>query len=163
MKKKRLYGMILALLTFLSCGQHQSPQNNEKEVDTLSKEALLKHVKLAINPRFQDWVLFQNGTYIIFDSIDIDTDMEAEAVALMKQYGPVYAGGEAGDFAVTYLNQTEGWIVSGHGYGMYTYVNPNELSSISPSEVEIGLFGRSKRDDDGQQPVVLHVNRKATP
>ena len=86
----------------------------------MNKETLLEHVKLAINPNLQDWVLFENGTYVIFDAVDTIPDMEAEAIKLMKEYGPAHAGGPAGDFSVTHLHRTEGWVVSGHGYGMYT-------------------------------------------
>lgn len=120
---------------------------------------MIEHVKLAINPKFQDWVLFENGTYIIFDDISTIEDVKEEALQLMKEFGPVSAGGPAGDFSVIHLNLTEGWLVSGHGYGMYTYVHPSELDSESPNDLEIGLYGRSKRDSDGQNPEIIHINR----
>ncbi|RKE81883.1 hypothetical protein [Chryseobacterium sp. AG363] len=120
---------------------------------------MIEHVKLAINPKFQDWVLFENGTYIIFDDISIIKNVKEKALQLMKEFGPVYAGGPAGDFNVIHLNLTEGWLVSGHGYGMYTYVHPSELDSESPNDLEIGLYGRSKRDSDGQNPEIIHINR----
>lgn len=120
---------------------------------------MIEHVKLAINPKFQDWVLFENGTYIIFDDISIIKNVKEKALQLMKEFGPVYAGGPAGDFNVIHLNLTEGWLVSGHGYGMYTYVHPSELDSESPNDLEIGLYGRSKRDSDGQNPKIIHINR----
>ncbi|MEJ5049169.1 hypothetical protein WH221_04980 [Chryseobacterium culicis] len=120
---------------------------------------MIEHVKLAINPKFQDWVLFENGTYIIFDDIGIIEDVKEEALQLMKEFGPVSAGGPAGDFSVIHLNLTEGWLVSGHGYGMYTYVHPSELDSDSPNDLEIGLYGRSKRDSDGQNPEIIHINK----
>jgi hypothetical protein len=119
---------------------------------------MIEHVKLAINPKFQDWVLFENGTYIIFDDISTVEDVKEEAVKLMKEFGPVYAGGSAGDFSVIHLNLTEGWLVTGHGYGMYTYVHPSELDNESPNDLEIGLYGRSKRDSDGQNPEIIHIN-----
>ncbi|MFS4472619.1 hypothetical protein [Chryseobacterium sp. T20] len=120
---------------------------------------MIEQVKLAINPKFQDWVLFENGTYIIFDDISIIEDVKKEALQLMKEFGPVYAGGPAGDFNVIHLNLTEGWLVSGHGYGMYTYVHPSELDNESPNDLEIGLYGRSKRDSDGQNPEIIHINK----
>ena len=123
---------------------------------------MIEHVKLAINPKFQDWVLFENGTYIIFDDISTVEDVKEEAVKLMKEFGPVYAGGPAGDFNIIHLNLTEGWLVSGHGYGMYTYVHPSELDSEDPNDLEIGLYGRSKRDSDGQNPEIIHINSAET-
>ncbi|CAI8808629.1 hypothetical protein [Chryseobacterium sp. IT-36CA2] len=119
---------------------------------------MIEHVKLAINPKFQDWVLFENGTYIIFDDISTIKDVKGEAIQLMKEFGPVSAGGPAGDFSVIHLNLTDGWLVSGHGYGMYTYVHPSELDNESPNDLEIGLYGRSKRDSDGQNPEIIHIN-----
>ncbi|WP_228406885.1 hypothetical protein [Chryseobacterium sp. MYb7] len=119
---------------------------------------MIEHVKLAINPKFQDWVLFENGTYIIFDDISTIEDVKEEAIKLMKEFEPVSAGGPAGDFSVIHLNLTDGWLVSGHGYGMYTYVHPSELDNESPNDLEIGLYGRSKRDSDGQNPEIIHIN-----
>jgi len=123
---------------------------------------MIEHVKLAINPKFQDWVLFENSTYIIFDDISTVQDVKEEAIKLMKEFGPVYSGGPAGDFNIIHLNLTEGWLVSGHGYGMYTYVHPSELDSESPNDLEIGLYGRSKRDSDGQNPEIIHINSGET-
>ncbi len=123
-------------------------------------DELLEHVRLAINPQFEDWVVFKNGTYIIFDDATAVADIREEAVAEMREYGPVHAGGPAGDFEVTSLNNTQGWVVSGHGYGMYTYVHPSELAIAEPTDLEVGLFGRLKRNLDGQNPEVLHINAK---
>ncbi|WP_228452184.1 hypothetical protein [Chryseobacterium sp. c4a] len=119
----------------------------------------LEHINLAINPKFQDWVLFKNDTYIIFDDITIVENVQEEAIRLMKEFGPILAGGPAGDFNVIHLNSTEGWLVSGHGYGMYTYVHPSELDNEIPNDLEIGLFGRSKRNSDGKNPEIVHINR----
>lgn len=131
----------------------------QKNSEILETE-LINHVRLSINPKFQDWVLFKNGTYIIFDNPDTIPDLESEAIKLMASFGPVYIGTPAADFDVTDLNKTEGWIVSGHGYGMYTYVSPNDINSKTPDITTIGLLGRTKRDLDGKNPVVIHINRK---
>ena len=42
------------------------------------EKTLLEHVKLAINPKFEDWVLFENGTYIMFDDASQIEDLEKE-------------------------------------------------------------------------------------
>lgn len=158
---RQLPYIFIALL--LSCG---SPDNDnsdsiiatESMKDNL-KMTLLEHVRLAINPTFEDWVLFENGTYIIFDNVDTIADIKEEAIMLMKKYGPAYAGSPAGDFSVTQMNRTDGWVVTGHCYGMYTYVDPKEIKSKVPNEAEIGIFGRSKREKDGKNPVVIHINK----
>ena len=121
---------------------------------------LLERVRLAINPAFSNWVLFKNGTYIIFDDADGSFDVPTAAMEAMKQFGPVSVGGPAGDFEVFYLDETEGWVVGGHGYGIYTYVHPSEMTSADPGDLEVGLLGRSKRDLDGADPEILYVNTK---
>lgn len=154
----KIFFLIISSLFVLSCGNTGKKIEHSKQNETV-ENALVNHVKLAINPKYQDWVLFKNGTYIVFDRADTISNLEDEALKLMKEYGPVYPASPAGDFSVTHLNQTEGWVVSGHGYGMYTYVHPDELSSANPNDAEIGLYGRNKRDLDGQYPVVIHINR----
>ena len=119
---------------------------------------LIKHVTLSINPKFQDWILFKNGTYIIFENANAIDNLEDKAIRLIQKFGPVSIGNSSEDFDVTDLNKTEGWIVSGHGYGIYTYVSPEEIKSKSINQ--IGLFGRNKRDLDGRNPIVIHINRK---
>ena len=152
---RRLKIMFIFLnLIFLSCG------NSEKKKTQITESSLLSHVKLAINPKYQDWVLFKNGTYIIFDNADTIPNIESESLKLMKEFGPVQVGSPSGDFSVTHLNRTEGWVVSGHGYGMYTYVNPKELKKEKPNDAEIGLLGLSKRELDGKNPIITHTNRK---
>ncbi|WP_249413626.1 hypothetical protein [Chryseobacterium indologenes] len=64
---------------------------------------MIEHVKLAINPKFQDWVLFENSTYIIFDDISTVQDVKEEAIKLMKEFGPVYSGGPAQGILILYI------------------------------------------------------------
>lgn len=134
-------------------------QPKKKQLKTMNDKELIENVKLAINPKFQHWVLFKNGTYIIFDDVKNINNINDEAIKMMKEFGPVFIGGPAGDFNTIHLSKTEGWIVSGHGYGMYTYVSPSEISNKTPNDLEIGLFGRSKRDLDGKNPEIIYTNK----
>ncbi len=154
--KKMLFLSFVYLLS--SCRENQENKKNNSE--KMEHKNLLENVKLSISPKFQDWVLFKNGTYLIFDNADTIPDIGEQAIKEMKEFGPVYVGSSAGDFNVIGLKQTEGWIVSGHGYGMYTYVNPSELENKNPSDIEIGLYGRSKRDKDGRSPEIIYINKK---
>ena len=36
----------------------------------------------------------------------------------MKQYGPVFVGGPAGDFSTITPDNTDGWVISRHRYGI---------------------------------------------
>jgi hypothetical protein len=53
------------------------------------------------------------------------------------------------------LVSTKGWLVTGHGYGMYTYVHPQELCS-NPYDVVID-YGRSKRHKDSEEMKNMYV------
>ena len=124
----------------------------------LNDSVLLEYVQLAIKAEFQNWVLFSNGTYVIVEEGDTTPDTRAYALAQMRGFGPVYVGSPAGDFSVINLHTTEGWIVSGHGSGMYTYVHPSELGNHAPTDVEIGMYGRSKRAADAEELSIIHIN-----
>lgn len=126
----------------------------------LTAPELIDHVSKAINPAFKNWVLFSNGTYIILEDSAI-VDKPEKATEIMKTCGPVHAGSPAGDFTVIGLRHTDGWAVSGHYNGMYTYVHPTELSDRNTGhsfDVEVGLLGRQKREKDGLELKVIFVH-----
>ena len=106
----------------------------------------------------KSWVLFQNGTCIILTQPG--TDLRAQALSLMKEWGPVHVGSPAGDFATITLTDAPGWVVTGHHPDMLTYVSPAELEEKDPSDLLVGLLGRSKRSQDGEDPQILHVEDK---
>ncbi len=81
----------------------------------------------------------------------------------MKEYGPVFPGSPAGDFSVITLNKTEGWSIAAYYYGMYTYVHPDDLTRaafMNPSDIEIGMFGRKKREQDAKDLKIIFINRE---
>jgi hypothetical protein len=57
------------------------------------------------------------------------------------------------------LVSTKGWLVTGHGNGMYTYVHPQELCS-KPHDVVIGIYGRSKRRKDSEEMKIIYVVKR---
>jgi len=159
MYKKILLSFLLGLTVITySFAQKKINTNLTMPKNTLSKKNLIKNVQLAINPIYKNWICFKNGTYIIFENKSKEEEIEKEGSAKMKEFGPVYAGGAGGDFGVISLNMTEGWVVSSHGYGMYTYVHPSELEIENPQDYEVGLLGRSKRDLDGLKPEVICIS-----
>ena len=74
----------------------------------------------------------------------------------MKEFGPVWPASAAADFSIVDLVSSKGWFVTGHGYGMYTYVHPQEVGS-NPHDVEIGVIGRSKRHEDSEELKIIYV------
>ncbi|HSZ26128.1 MAG TPA: hypothetical protein VK766_10430 [Cytophagaceae bacterium] len=123
----------------------------------ISTDELTEYVKKAINPKFKTWVLFSHGTYVIIDDTTI-IDKKKFALKQIKEFGPVFPGCSAGDIGVSKLHLVEGWSVSGHGYGIYTYVHPTEMESKNPSDIDIGFYGRNKRDQDSKDTSIIFVS-----
>ena len=101
----------------------------------------------------KSWALFENGTCVVL--MEPQDDLEKQAIELMKEYGLVHVGSPAGDFAVMDLLDHLGWVVSCHHPDILTYVAPDEIGDAE--EVQIGLFGRSKRDADARELKVIYV------
>ncbi len=145
------------------------PQGVVQPMDTMRTAAdkqpdsstLISQVRKAINPKYQHWVLFANGTYVIIKDSTVK-DAAAFATKINKQYGPVYPGSPAGDFGVIHLTRTNGWAVSGQYDAMYTYVDSSELLNAGiqhPTDVDVGLLGRRKRDKDGKECRIICISK----
>ncbi|MFR9780589.1 hypothetical protein ACL02O_31640 [Micromonospora sp. MS34] len=103
----------------------------------------------------KSWVVFRHGTCVVLPDPGPDTDLAAHAADILREYGPVHAGGPAGDFGTITLDPGPGWAVYGHHDDVLTYVGPDEVEH--PSDLLVGLHGRSKRDRDGHDLEVVHV------
>ncbi|MFI6515638.1 hypothetical protein ACIBF1_08785 [Spirillospora sp. NPDC050679] len=101
----------------------------------------------------KSWVLFENGTCVIV--LDHEGDLAERATEILREYGPVYAGSPAADFGTIDLQAAPGWAVYGHHPEVLTYVAPDEVEE--DDDFRIGLLGRSKRDLDGRDLRVVHV------
>ncbi|MEV0661298.1 hypothetical protein ACIBI3_08935 [Actinomadura luteofluorescens] len=105
----------------------------------------------------KSWVLFENGTCVIL--MEPEDDLSAQAVELLREYGPVAGGTPAGDFGTIDLDQAPGWAVYGHHNDILTYVAPEEAGDDA-TDLAVGLLGRSKRGQDGLELTVVHVEDK---
>lgn len=114
--------------------------------------------RLLPDPR-KSWVLFEHGTCVVLT--DPDGGLADRATEILAEFGPSRAGTPAGDFGVIDLKDADGWVVTGHHNDVLTYVGPDEPRD--PSELSVGLFGRSKRHQDGTALRVVHVEDKRAP
>ena len=105
----------------------------------------------------KSWVLFKNGTVVIFS--DAQANLREKAIEIMKEYGPVMAATSSGDFSVIDLIAAEGWTVTCHHPDILTYVSPEEMQLNSEDWI-IGLFGRSKRNADALELEIIHIEDK---
>lgn len=117
-------------------------------------DSLIETWRRIIIGEYKSWALFSNGTCVIL--MQPEADMRRQAVEMMKTYGPVHAGGPAGDFSVITLDDDPGWVVTSHHPDILTYVSPDEVAEQS-NDLVIGLLGRSKRDLDASELMVIHV------
>jgi hypothetical protein len=117
-------------------------------------DSLIETWRRIIIGEYKSWALFSNGTCVIL--MRPEADLRRQALEMMKTYGPVHAGAPAGDFSVITLDDDPGWVAPSHHPDILTYVFPDEVDQQS-NDLVIGLLGRSKRDLDAAELIVIHV------
>lgn len=124
-------------------------------MEGITSEELVDTWRQIILGEQKSWVLFQHGTCLIL--MQPEQDLAAQAIDVMKKWGSVHAGCSAGDFSVITLDDYPGWVVTGHHPDMLNYVSPDEVEGKEPSDVVVGILGRAKRNQDGEDPQVLYI------
>ena len=117
-------------------------------------ESLIAAWRAIIVGEGKSWVLFEHGTGVILP--EPEGDLAAQAVALMREFGPVRVATPSADFSVVVLADHPGYVVTCHHPDILTYVGPDEVDA-EPEEVAVGLLGRSKRNWDAEELRVVHV------
>lgn len=98
------------------------------------------------------YVLFENGTCVMIR--EPEADMKAQAVALLKEWGPVEVGTSSGDFTVIELDENLGAVVTCHHPDIMAFVTN---SGGTFEELMSGLVGRAIRDEDASSLNIIHV------
>lgn len=124
----------------------------------MSEQDLVGTWRRTIRGESKSWVVFAHGTCVVLPDPGPDVDLAAQAIDILREYGPVHAGSPAGDFGTITLDPGPGWVVYGHHNDVLTYVGPDEISDTS--DLAVGLYGRGKRDQDGRELEVVHVEDK---
>ncbi|MFI5925030.1 hypothetical protein ACIA3K_03505 [Micromonospora sp. NPDC051543] len=106
----------------------------------------------------KSWVVFAHGTCVVLPAPGPSADLAAQAIEILREYGPVHVGSSAGDFSTITLDPGPGWVVYGHHNDVLTYMGPDEVQDSS--DLAVGLYGRHKRDQDGHELDVIHVEDK---
>ena len=104
------------------------------------------------------WVLFKNGTCVMFENPQ--KDPQTEAINILKKQGRVIPGTPSGDFEVTKIPEINGWVVTGNYPGIMMYVSQEEAGGKN-SDFEIGMIGRTKREHDAKTLEVVKVKDKS--
>jgi len=157
-----IVGLVAGYFFYPSEVSEETSNNTNTPVNGLTTEELIQNVNLAIHPKFQNWILFRNGTYVIVEDTDVEEEIEKQGLAKLKEFGPFQKQGLGlqGSFKITTLHKATGWAVASKGYGMYIYVHPIEFEKVNPSDKEISLYGRRKSDLDADDPMILCVVSK---
>ena len=93
----------------------------------------------VINGPDKSWVVFENGTCVVLT--DPADDLAGQAVAILREHGPVHPGSSFGDFGTITLDDGRGWVVTCHHNDILTYVAPDEVDADRASDLIVGLLG----------------------
>jgi hypothetical protein len=118
-------------------------------------------LRRTIQGEHKSWVVFRHGTCVVLADPDPSSDLAAEAIGILREYGPVHAGSSAGDFGIITLDPGPGFVVYGHHNDVLTFVGADEVTDAN--DLSVGLYGRTKRDQDGRELDVIHVEDKRSP
>lgn len=144
--------LIFAFFLLIGCEDRKNESNisylqtdSAERTKKLQINSLVRAVQSAIIPSYQDWVLYEHGTYIIIDQIDSVDNVVTHCNGLLKKH-TIQLTDDTKSYSITELTQVQGWSVFGKGYGIYTYVNPTSIKD-DPSMSEIvnnAVYNRSK-------------------
>src|SRR6188474_1815723 len=96
-----------------------------------------------IPPNLNRWVVFRHGTVFVLSEQepgDPEQNPREEAIAFLKEHGPVLPGSPSGDFDTFKVKHGLGWLVRYSMDGMFNLVPQAECPE--PEEpIVIGLMG----------------------
>lgn len=129
--------------------------------DSDRSQAMITALRESIDDPAKSWVLFRNGTFVVFTQPE--SDLAEQAKLLLSTWGVVQEGTESADFGVFILDNGLGCVVTCHHEDIMTFVGPDECPRI-PDEFIIGSRGRNKRTLDATELSILHIedNRRNT-
>lgn len=124
----------------------------------LTPSQLAGQVTQAVNSMYPNWVILEHGTYIVFDDPGNIPDVTTKALQLLEQHRPKTEEDSYWMYSISNLTNIDGWSVYGNGYGIYTYVYPNELLNDDPSMPEVAAFAKAKRSLDEANPKIVYTH-----
>jgi len=125
----------------------------------MKKNQLIQIYRKIIQGNTKSWVIFTNGTCVIF--ANPEKDLEKQAIKLLRENGQVIVGTPFADFNVVALANDPGWVVTGKHPDVLTYVSPDEVGE-DQAHIYVGLIGRAKFADDAKELQVNHVEDKSS-
>lgn len=120
----------------------------DKNLEAYKK--LIFNTKLSISSKQPNWVLFSNGTYIIFPKGTSKEDMRKTALGLLQRYNNE-------SFIINKSPLAKGWLGSSTK-GIYNYIAIDQASSRMASTKELASISKRNVIKDKENPVIVHLN-----
>lgn len=120
----------------------------DKNLEAYKK--LIFNTKLSISSKQPNWVLFSNGTYIIFPKGTSKEDMCKTALGLLQRYNNE-------SFIINKSPLAKGWLGSSTK-GIYNYIAIDQASSRMASTKELASISKRNVIKDKENPVIVHLN-----
>lgn len=129
----------------------------ERAKNVFNQEQMIENVQLAVYSEMRNWILFENGTYVIVEEEITEERIRMIGIAQMEKIRESQENMDS-DFSVSDLPKVDGWSVNLSTDGMYTYLHPSEFEVEKPSYFQITKLARSKRKKDAEDLRVICVS-----
>ena len=165
------YSYFIMFMLLIGCGSKQTqPAKAEEPVpivvventtpieETIEEKedftALVFNVKLGVSALRPNWVLYQNGCYMLFkDPLDDATLSKAANDRILVLDSSVA-------LSVKKSNLAKGWVVTFGNSGIYCYVSPDDLAEGIPTNQAIENQARNNIKQDQKALRIIHINKK---
>ena len=121
------------------------------EEKTDAHKKLIFNTKLSVSPEKPNWILFSNGTYILYPIGTSKEDMRKTSLGLLQRYNNE-------TFKVKKSPIVKGWVAS-TSKGIYSYVSLAQASSRLASNKELASIGKQNVMKDKASPIIIHINK----
>lgn len=127
-------------------------EETKTAVEISPYKSLIFNTTLNISPSQSDWVLFENGTYILLPSNLGEEQMKKNAIVIIKRYK-----GES--LTVSKSPLSKGW-VAGSSQGIYNYISQDKAGDRLATNTQLKTVGKSSILKDVKELNIVHINYK---
>lgn len=127
-------------------------EETKTAVEISPYKSLIFNTTLNISPSQPDWVLFENGTYILLPSNLSIEQMKKNAAVIIKRYK-----GES--LSVSKSPLSKGW-VAGSSQGIYNYISQDKAGDRQAKDQHLKSVGKNSILKDIKELNIVHVNTK---
>lgn len=114
-------------------------------------KSLIFNVQLGIHPDRKNWIVFKNGTYLVFPNNTAEKDAIRAAKKLLSNYKATSLNINKSSFA-------KGWIAS-TSTGIYNYIDRAEFGRGIPKKENILRKGMENITGDSKGLEIVYINR----